>query len=337
VNGRNIELTFRCFNVLSPEDQRATAVDLVQDKKVFAVVAHCCFKDGSEVVAGEMRTPVVSVDSVLQSSYQRGAPFLFTAGVALEKEARNFVPWLKEQNLAGKKVGIYYYQDQYSPAVANIIKSELAKLGNNNTVLFSTDNQVGGPNDSLAVQRFSSEHVEVVVLMTSANGFTQAAATQRFKPQYVQADFGLPTLTDTSTAAYDQDNFDGALGMTQQRVGEWRSPPLAKATQECQDNYFKYTGQRIDGPSNESTWGALLYACDVMNLAFQGIQKAGRDLTPQTFVHGLEQVNLEGARFGGLSYSPTKHDGATQIRTIKWTKDCHCFRIQGPFHPFSVP
>src|SRR5205823_5207335 len=26
VNGRNIELYFRCFNVLSPEDQRATAV-----------------------------------------------------------------------------------------------------------------------------------------------------------------------------------------------------------------------------------------------------------------------------------------------------------------------
>lgn len=338
VHGRDIELHFRCFNVLSAEDQRATAVELVQDKKVFAVVAHCCFRDGAEIVAREFRTPLVGVDPVLESGYQRSAPFLFSAGAAMEVESRNFVQWIKEQNLLGKKFGFYYLNDAFQPTMVRVMRAELAKLGNNNSVAFATDNQVGGPNDSLAVQRFAAERVDAVVLMTSANGFTQAAGTQRFKPQYVQADFGLPTVTDTSTVAYDQENFDGAVAMTQQRVGEWRLGPVSKPTQDCQDNYFKYKNERIEGSRNESTWGALLYACDVMNLAFRGLQGAGRDLTPISFVRALETARTEGARYGNLEFSPTKHHGGTSFRTVKWTIDCRCWRIQTPaFRPFYVP
>jgi hypothetical protein len=339
VNGRNIELVFRCFDVLSPEDQRATAVELVRDKQVFAVVAHCCFRDGAEIVAREFRTPLVGVDPVLESGYQRSAPFLFSLGAAMDREARNFVQWAKDLGFTGKKWGFYYYEDNFQPEIVRAVRAELAKVGNTNSVTMSTDQSVAGPKDGLAVQRFSAERVEVAVVMTAGIGFTQAAASQRYKPQYLIADFGQPTITDTTAQPYDQDNFDGALGFTQQRVGEWRIGPVSKQTKQCEDDYARYSGgERIEGPKNESQWGALLYACDVMNLAFQGLQKAGRDLTPATFVRALETVTMEGGRYANLNYSATKHHGGNSFRTVKWDKGCKCWRIQDPaFRPFPVP
>jgi hypothetical protein len=179
--------------------------------------------------------------------------------------------------------------------------------------------------------------VEVVALLTSPGGFIQSAKGQLYKPQYVQTDFAGPYVNDTATATYDSDNFDGALAMTSTRTGEWRLGPEAKATRQCEDDYLKATGQQSSAQKNEAEWGALTHACDVMNVTLQALQKAGRDLTPTSFIRALETVAWEGAQYGNIGFSPAKHDGGSTFRTLLWKKGCHCWNVTAPaYRPMFV-
>ncbi|MBA2608427.1 MAG: hypothetical protein H0U92_05790 [Actinobacteria bacterium] len=341
--GRNIEFVFRTYNVLDPGAQRSACLGFVQDDKVFAVVGVAYFQVGSECVAREYRTPLLTTDGPSDAVFARSAPNLFSLQVSTNRLVRNFVRWAKNRGtIAGKKVGVYYLNDAPTTDIFKTIKSELASVGVTDVVEATTDQSLGGPGDALAVQRFRTAQVDVVILLTSKGGFLQQAQGQGYKPTYIESDYLFGT-SDVSASTYDKNQWNDTLAMTTTHNGEAAAgEPATAESEKCIGNYERYSGKKVVRPgpngSNGATFGYVRYSCDLGRVVLHSLNAAGRDLTQASFIAGLESFRDQPTlQFGAVSFGPGRHDGAQLQRTLKWSAACTCWRATGAFAPLFLP
>jgi hypothetical protein len=340
VAGRDVKFVYRTYDVLDASSQRAACVGLIQDEKVFAVIADSDFLQGSECVAREFHTPLLEADAVADEVYARSAPNLFTLQMSVSRLMRNWVDWADSRKLLqGHKIGLYYLDtpDDHH-LVDTTIKPELGRLHHSLAAEAVTAHSLGGPEDALAVQRFRAAGVDVALLLTSKAGFMQQATAQGYKPSYLDNDY-LSGTTNTATSTYPAAQYDGTYGISGLRYGEWKSGiPSTPEAAACQEAYQRASGKRIDGNSREAEWVALNKGCDDGRVFLLALQRAGAGLTPATFVSGLESIKgLHMGMFPDLTFAPGKHHGIDAQRTLQWHADCSCWRVVTPFGPLWVP
>jgi hypothetical protein len=348
VCGRDVQLKVVPYNVLNAEDQRAACQRLVQDEKVFAVVAHSVFEAGSLCVAKDQKTPVIMPDPEPAATIQAGAPNYFSLSMSMDTMARNTVQYSKSKGLLnGKKVGIYFADDNGPTAVlARETKAALQRAGVDIAAEASTAqvSQAQGanpqpqPDDRLAVQRFQQNGVQVAYVFGVLGRFTQAAAQQNYKPQYVGNDH-LVGASDTTASAYEPNNFDGAFTITGTRREEAKLGKLSPRAQQCLDDYVAGTGDHLDPIKRESEWGSLTILCDVLYTALEGLKQTGGNLTQATFVTGLEKIRgLQLTMQGVTTFGPGRHAGGDGYRSLVWRKGTG-YTIEPPteFRPLFVP
>ncbi|MHB8669092.1 MAG: ABC transporter substrate-binding protein [Acidimicrobiales bacterium] len=343
VNGRDIDLRFVKYSPFDASAQQAACVAL-HDDGVFVAIPISTFLNGIDCLTRQFHIPTISGDNADESQLAQGAPYLYTLSPSNDKLLRNVLYWAERLNVvrAGVKVGVYY---ENTPEVANLIntsiKVQAAKLGIP-LVFYTTNNTQGGPEDLLAVQKFRSQGVSVVMPLVSIAGFTQQAKANGYRPKYIALDYGYLD-NDTSTSTVPADAFDGSYGMTSFRVGEPAAGIAFSARQEaCLQNYERYANTRLSRPGTGGHESAqveyILIGCDLADALLRGLQVAGPQLSPQTFMGGLDRfadVNMDW--FPSASFSPSRHGGADQQRTIQWHSDCTCWRAIGQFSPFLVP
>ncbi|MHB8669097.1 MAG: type 1 periplasmic-binding domain-containing protein [Acidimicrobiales bacterium] len=340
-----MKLSFRKYSPLDASQQHAACVGLVQDDGVFAVAGMGVFQSGADCVAREFHTPMVASDSETADVFARDAPNLFTLAMSSNRLLTNWVYWADQRGLLrGKRIGLYYPNDssQTEPAgqelVASTVKAELKRLGYAVTAEATSANSLGGPDDILAVQKFRAAGVDLAMLMISESGFMQQAKAQAYHPTYLVSDFDDAT-TDTAASLDPADQLNGSLGFTGMHYGEVSAglAPTPEQTQ-CDDDYQRFTGRPVDR-THEAEYLSINRVCDMLNLALTGLQSAGRDLTPNRFVSGIEQSvrDRPTGAYANVSFSPTKHAGADQYRTLQWHADCTCWRPLGPFDPLWLP
>jgi hypothetical protein len=211
VHGRQVEFVFRDYGVLSEPDKRAACIALVEDEKVFAVVADASFGSGVDCVANEKRTPLLMSESRSDEIFQRNAPWLFTLQMSQSRLLRNWIHWAHHRGaLRGKTIGLYYFDDAPTHDLVNrTIRAELRRLGYRIAAEATTNSELGGPQDALAVQRFRSEGVDLAMLLRSKAGFMQQAEAQNYRPTYIESDLGFGT-SDTTTSTYPAEHFNNA-------------------------------------------------------------------------------------------------------------------------------
>ena len=340
VAGRDIEFVYRTYGVFSQEEQRAACVGLIQDEGVFAVLGDSRFQEaGEECVAREFRTPMIGHDAGGDGLFARAAPFLFTVQTSEDRLLRNLVHWADGQGLLdGRRIGIYHLDEPLvRDQIDRTIVAELERLGHELAARATTDQDLGGPQDALAVQRFRSAQVDTALLFTSKAGFMQQAEAQAYRPSYLESDY-LSGTTNTATSTYPPAQFDGAWGMTALRYGEWKAGiPAPAEAQDCARNYQRQGGPAIDPDEREAEWIAVNKACDVARLLIQGLQRAGRELDATSLVAGLQ--GLRDVPMGiapPVSYEPGRHHGVTQHRSVRWSAECSCWRASGRFAPLPV-
>ena len=340
VAGRDIEFVYRSYGVFSPEEQRAACVGLIQDEGVFAVLGDSRFQEaGEECVAREFRTPMIGHDAGGDNLFARAAPFLFTVQTSEDRLLRNLVHWADRKGLLeGRRIGIYHLDEPLvRDQIDRTIVAELRGLGHDLAARATTDQDLGGPQDALAVQRFQSSQVDVALLFTSKAGFMQQAEAQGYRPSYVESDY-LSGTTNTATSTYPPEQFDGSWGMTALRYGEWKGGmPAPAEAEECAENYQRHGGAAIDPDAREAEWIAMNKACDVARLLIQGLQRAGRALDGPSLVaslQGLRDVPMGIAP--PVSFEPGRQHGVTQHRSVRWSADCRCWRASGSFAPLPV-
>jgi hypothetical protein len=347
VAGRDIEVSYRTYNILSQDEQRAACVGFGQDDKVFAVVAIHDFGIGaSECVSCEYRMPLVTADGPFDVSYRRGWPYLFTMAMSSSRVLRNFIAWGDQTGrFKGKRIGVYYPNDPlYAPDVQAFVIKRLRALGYQVVSEVTTDlqgAQTGGPNDSVAVQRFRTARVDTAILLVSPvakTNFFNQAQLQGYRPMYLENDLAFSTTT-TATKTYPPDYFDGMVGVTGQRFGESPAgiPPTPEA-KECLAEFKAATGKTVDRDAREAEYIAGNQACDELRVLMSALQWAGRNLTPARLVAGLETLKrAEMGIHGDVTFSSNKHDGVSAYRELLWKKGCKCWVAQGAFKPLAGP
>ena len=347
VHGRGIEFVYRSYNILDANAQRAACVGLVQDDKVFAVVAIHDFAVGSECVAREFQTLLITTDAPTNdgsdAAYGR-APLMFTLQMSLSRLARNWPHWADQRGLLkGKKIGLYYGSDQGARRlVEQELVGELTKLGYKPVAKVTTDQSTtGGPQDSVAVQQFRTAGVDLAMLLVSsiaATNFMQQAEGQAYRPTYIDNDLAFAT-TDTAASTKPASQFDGTFAMTGMRFGEWKSgkgipPPAA----DCQRR-AAIDGNKVDPNRRDAEWIAMNQLCDEVDVLLRALQAVGRDVSTQTVVSALE-TQIKDVPMGihaNITFGPGKHHGVDQQRTIQYNGGCKCWKVVTDFAPLPVP
>src|SRR5688500_3906053 len=302
VNGRDIEFVSRRYQLLVTEEQRSACVNLVQQDKVFAVVAPYQFGVGSECVAREQQTGLIVTDEQQDDVYKR-APLLFSIYASQGRALRNVPHWAHEEGVfKGKKLGIYYTQ-KAKALFDREFTPQLKKLGYDYTVEATRARAEGGPEDSLAVQRMKAAGVEIVIAgidpseanpaPTSRMGtFPDQAERQDFHPLYITMPIQLST-GDTANSNQNQSQWNGARSMVYLRHGERGAGLTFEApTEKCISDFERHTGRKFPrtGVAPNAEEASLLQVCDVLNVMLEGLRRAGPALTTQSLVSGLESI-----------------------------------------------
>jgi hypothetical protein len=343
VNGRDVVLKFEKYQVTDLQDQNRACAALIDDDRSFAVVGVEYFEVGADCVARQYRTPLVTADGPLDSVFARGAPFLISIGTSEGRLLRNLVHWADARGmLKGRKVGIYYFNNNIGHERVQVLSGELAKVGQRVKVAISTDQLLGGPQDAVAVQKFRALGVDLAILETSKAGFLQAAQAQGYRPTFIESDADFGT-SDTATSTYPADEFDGTFAMTGRKVGDAAAgTPITAAQEACVANYERYSGQKVLRPGRAghlaAVYAYILADCDEATVLMTGLRQGGANLTPASFIAGIETMrSVDLLRYPAVTYTPTKHAGVDSQRTLQWHKSCTCWVAMSPWAPLFVP
>jgi hypothetical protein len=345
VNGRDIQFVYRSYNVLNLADQRAACSSLIQDSGSFAVVGVAYFAVGSDCVARQYHTPMLTSDGPGADVYQLGWPYLFSIDESADRTLANMLLWADSRGaLRGKKIGIYYAEDGLEPQLVDrAVRPTLARLGYKLAAEATTsaNDTNGGPEDAVAVQRFRAANVDLAILLTSKTGFLQAANAQAYRPTFIDSDY-LYGTSDVTTSTYPASEWNGTYAITSTHRGEPAAGvALNQAQEACLQNYERYSHTSIARPGKTgheaAVFAYILTACDEGNLLLDAIRAAGPNLNAASLVNALEGVhNRSLLRYSAISFSPTRHDGVDLGRTLLWQSQCTCYVAQGDFAPLPV-
>jgi hypothetical protein len=348
INGRNVQFVYSTYYPSMPATERATCVDLIQDQHVFMVQASFTFFTGSDCVSRENHTPVVTTDGLLASQLDSDLPYLFTLFPTQDRILRNVPYWGQSIGIfAGKKIGVYYAGDSVNASlVQNNLINNLKKLGFDVAATATTTG--AAINNSLAVQRFMSAGVNLVIFaipseptsyMTARAGFLQQAVAQGYHPTFVDSDYGSG-VTNTTTSTFPTTIFNGAYGMS-----TWASTAQASAGQPlnaeeaaCDQTYQQYSGISVT-PAQPAEWEQLQTMCSTLdNVVLPALKAAGSNLTTQSFIQAVESIkNAPAGIFPNLTFSQANHAAGTQWLTARWYQSCKCWQAPGGFSPMAVP
>lgn len=337
VAGRDVEFVYRRYDVIDPASQRAACAYLVDEAGVFMVVGITFYYVGSECVAREKGTPLLTSDAPSDAVFERSHPYLFSLGMSNNRVVRNMIHMGHHEGiLPGKTIGVYYENTvEDRVLVEQDIRGELEKLGYEIAAEHSTDQPLGGPQDAVAVQKFDSAGVDLAILLTSKAGFMQQAEARRYRPTYIESDHLIGT-SDTTTSTYPPEQFDGTYALTGRRDGELNAGrPLTADRKACLDNFERHAGHR---PTRETAeWAYVMLSCDEGEVLLHALQTAGRRLDKASFVAALETVRDMGfTRYLPGSFTQGKHHGGDYWRKLQWHKDCTCWHVAGEVRPLFV-
>lgn len=344
VCGRDLQLVFHRYG-LDEASQRAACVDLATDKKVFAATGWGIPLAG-ECLAREFQTPVLgSVYPIDEETIKRSWPYFFYTNMANGRVLRNFPHWAHAGGyLKDKKLGLFYRDDPTVKAqVDRNFKPNLQQLGYS----LAAEGVQGGDQTStaVAVQRFQAAGAQVIFIMAEHDGFSQAAETQGYRPQYLVAEYeGTGHTADGVVAGYLPSQWHGARAMTYYRraeQGKAGQQPVPAAGKECVDDWARWSGEPPPNKQDAAgsiQWDAMQHPCDQMRALIKALHAAGGNLTSQSLVQGLETVRAQpSGEMADISFSPTKHDGPDLFKTLNFNQQCICWQHHSPFRPAWTP
>ncbi|MFL6238919.1 MAG: hypothetical protein ACJ735_05425 [Actinomycetes bacterium] len=333
IGGRDIQLYFATYNVVSADAQNAACRKLIEDDRVFAVIGVEYFQTGSDCVARQFHTPLITNDGPSDASLRGGAPYLYALNMTTGRDLRNWIYWAQARHFLDKaRIGVYYSTaDPISvyDAQTNVI-GLLAHLGHPVAATATTTHTLGGPEDGIAVQKFESKRVNLALLLTSKGGFLDQAQAVNYKPQFIESDYLFGT-SDTTTSNYPADEWDGAYAITATTEGAIAGgKPAGPGTTACIKNYETESHDSVSPATSNghesAEYGYILAGCDEGDVLLAGLRAAGRELTVSRFLSGIKAIHGQHMRRVLTADFRNRDDAADTQRTLVWRKDCTCWR-----------
>jgi hypothetical protein len=123
------------------------------------------------------------------------------------------------------------------------------------------------------------------------------------------------------TNPYAKFPFVGGLGASADPLQGYNSPEMTR----CRALWTKSTGKAIKTPIQEqkdgksSSFTAMSTACTALHIFVEAAKAAGSNLTPETWLSGLEQLgSIQVAGGNATSFGPNKPDGQDSFQLEKF-------------------
>ncbi len=332
--GRAIEPVFRTFGV-HDGDSIGAADELIHAERVFAVL-NWAFLGGSTIVhiTESLGTPLLKGDPECDAAVVRRAGGLLSTTLASYRRQMLNLAWglVEDGHVGGRRIGIVGLTDT---TWADDVVEGLDAEGIAPHVVASVARGVATEALRDHAQTMRSLDVDLVVLATAsdvARRFVVAADDVGLRALYAVADTGGLT-TDVVTCSMPP-GFDGAIGFTTKRSGEWRSEPWIEpdVDRSCREVFERRAGVRIAPEHDELRYSVMMIASVVHRFA-AAASVAGDDLTRASLQGGIESLGRVSDPFtGGGSFGPGKLDGSDCFRFVRWSSD-RGWCPAGPFVP----
>ena len=357
IHGRKINARIEKFNPLEPADMRAKCKDWTTSGDVFAVVDTGKWYDQQQLcITQEGHMPLISEWTTVTDWIERGKPYLWWTGPDQADIIRNLVPWGIEHGLlapgkkfaviAGDRAGDKLAVDKYllpalsakglTPAVVDTITANI------------DDPSTARSQANSTVTKLKSEGVETVIPLLPINSFQAylaSAESQKYAPRLMLSDYELSVQNALGLAEFQYpDLLSGQIGPTVYTLGSEDDDrpnglagdgyiPTAKA---CWVTWHKDHKK----PPYIEAQGPTMRWCESIHLLARALDLAGRNLNRRTFIDALGKIqNFDAPLTPVLSFSPDKHAGPVEYRTLRPVKNGNTAetnkcppRRQGDFH-----
>jgi hypothetical protein len=249
-------------------------------------------------------------------SHGKSYPYFWEVGPSLEQSLVSWASWANAQGLLkGHVLGLYAPNDQADSGFQELLGAtfipRLQQLGYHLAVDYAYG-QNSSSDDPIAVQKMKAAGVNVVFVfgsLTEPSGFQNDAQQLGFDPTYPTVDAGDGAFADSlADVAYNSNAENGDLGLGS-RWWDWSSrnpatPAGNPAAADCVNAYEQQTGTTLDVYNDDAILRYILDECADMQVILQGLENAGPDLTSQTFVHGMDQIqNMQTAEYESVSFT----------------------------------
>jgi ABC-type branched-subunit amino acid transport system substrate-binding protein len=241
----------------------------------------------------------------------------------------------------GAKVGILGDKcPATEPTIVNVLGPALKANGAGEVVFGNHDCDIESvvsqpPNIATQFRLAGVSHVLLVSNFVASQIFISSAASQGYQPEYSASDWFLNTA-DPTAANFDPDQFDGAVGIAS--LGSMLKPS-GKAPypgwEQC-SKIAEDAGLPPIAPDDDAS-AELLNLCDNFLLMVDALAGAGPNPTRAGWRDAVTRLgDRTSAVFGPSRFGPDKLTGSDFVHTLRWRRDCRCWRSVSDFRPAAA-
>jgi ABC-type branched-subunit amino acid transport system substrate-binding protein len=304
VNGRKIKYIYK-DDVYNPTNTVNVVKQLVLQAKVFAIF------DGLGTPTHTKVVQFLTAEKVPDLFVASGCPFGWQPSYKIEGKILG--QYLK-QHFAGKKIGVFYQDDDFGKGGLDGLKTQLT----GGQIVAAEPYQPGNTNVAPQITAIKGKGAQVLVDFTipAYTALGQLTSLKLgYKPQLVVSNVGIdPTtvgglLKEFSKGKADTALVEGAITDAYLPSPTDTSNPWIQLFKKIHDKYDK------SAPFD----GNVEYGMAVAYTFAEALKAAGKDPTRESLVSAVEAGKLSGPGLVPFRYSKTVHGGygGAQIATIK--------------------
>jgi branched-chain amino acid transport system substrate-binding protein len=272
---------------------------LIEEDKVFLIYNNTGTAQTAAILpmAAETNTVVfgpVTGASALRQAYNR---HLFHVRAGYADEARRIVRQLQEIGITS--IATFHQEDAFGNALLAEVRNaaSAAKV----TIAAQASVDPKKPDFAAAAAAIVKGAPQAVVMCTAGATFTGFAKA-------LAAAGAHPGLYGFSVVSVDQTTHDlgpAARGIVLAQI----TPALTNRSNPAVNEYLTLVGARGDAVPSQSMFEGFVHA----RLLVEGLRRAGRDLTTDSFIHALESSGEISFGKFAAHYSPSSHSGSSYV------------------------
>ena len=295
VNGRQIKLVTR-DDGYEPEKAAAAVKALINDDKVFALAGSVGTPTGLAAlpIVTEEKIPLVGMFTGAQALREPFNRNIFHVRASYFDETERIVQHLT--TLGIKKIAVFYQNDAYGKAGLEGVERALTRRQLKPAATATVErNSVDVAKALETIVKAEPEAVVQVSAYKSCAALIKAARAKGYAGQFFNVSFvGSKALADELG--------DAGQGVVISQVVPFPYAPASPVVREYQAHMTAAGQKEFDFSSMEGYLTAKVLV--------EGLRRAGRNLTRESLVNGLEA--MRDVNFGGftVNYSPKDHQGS---------------------------
>ncbi len=296
VFGRKIKLV-SLDDAGAPERTKANTLKLLNEEKVFALFGYTGAFTINPILPliEKNKVPFFAPASGDLSTRDPVMHYVFNIRASYIDETEKIVEQLARRGLT--KIALFYQNDAFGRAGMAGLERALRARKSNILIFGSTDRN--STNVASSAQTIAKSGAQAVIISAGAN--TASAFIKEMKKLGSEAQICLLSSVGAKTLA-------AQLGENGRGVEVSQVVPLPYSDSEpLGREYLK----RIGGPGNASF--ASLEGYIAANIFVEGLKKAGKVLTRESFVDALDKIGSIDLRGYRVKYSADNHNGSSLV------------------------